>query len=106
MDVVPFKPMLPSLKECNFLEIPVTLFQDYGLFNVHGLNPLDSFEIQKERIEYIIRHRGIVNAVTHPDIKDCGSKNGQRFYNMLIEYISSRKELKVVEVKELIARES
>lgn len=102
LDIVPFKPILPSLRRCNFLEIPMTLPVDYGLFVIQKLGAEDAFKKIKDRMDFIVKHQGIINLVTHPDMKDSGSPNGQKFYQMVLGYIDSKKELKVMNIPDLL----
>ena len=67
----------------NILEIPVTEAQDYSIF--HILNQY-SIDLWKEQTEIIIRGRGIISLITHPDYVI--EKRARNTYRALLAYLA------------------
>jgi hypothetical protein len=76
----------------SFVELPYTLPQDFTLF---VLMQLDSIDVWKKKLEWVIRHGGVVLVNTHPDYMNFrGTKNGVQeysasYYQELLTHIQS-----------------
>ncbi len=74
----------------SYVELPYTLPQDFTLFVLMRMNSID---VWKRKLEWVIRHSGVVLVNTHPDYMNFGeSKNGTqeysaRFYREFLTHI-------------------
>jgi len=70
----------------KFVELPYTIPQDHTLFIVLGEN---TSRIWQEKSNWIIKHNGMVFALTHPDYLI--SESRLKVYEDYLEYISQQK---------------
>ena len=68
----------------KFVELPYTLPQDHTMFYVLKAKDIG---IWKSKIEWILKNRGIVLLLTHPDYLIDGSK--MKLYEELLEYLNN-----------------
>lgn len=67
----------------RLLELPLTMLQDHGLFNILGEQSID---LWKQQIEIVSGHHGLISFIIHPDyIVRAGERE---LYQQLLEYIS------------------
>lgn len=71
----------------KILEIPVTMTQDYSLFNILGDYSLDLWERQ---MSLILEKHGVMNFIVHPDY--ILQENEQRVYRNLLRRLSQLRE--------------
>ncbi|MGA1999905.1 MAG: hypothetical protein ABSG52_07925 [Terriglobales bacterium] len=67
----------------RLLELPLTMLQDHGLFNILGEQSID---LWKQQIEIISAHHGLISFIIHPDYIVRAGERG--LYLELLEYIS------------------
>ena len=67
----------------KILELPVTLIQDYQLFNF--MNDY-SIDLWKRQIELIMERHGLIHFITHPDYMVC--ERARKTYIQLLQHIS------------------
>jgi hypothetical protein len=70
----------------KFVELPYTLPQDHTLFYVLREKDIGFW---KKKIDWILDHRGMVLALTHPDYLK--NRNYLRLYEELLQYLSCKK---------------
>jgi hypothetical protein len=71
----------------HLLELPLTMLQDHGLFNILGEHSID---LWKRQVEVISAHHGLISFIIHPDYI---VRTGERgLYQELLEYISRLRE--------------
>jgi hypothetical protein len=67
----------------DILELPLTLAQDYSLFNILGDYSTD---LWKQQIELIRRSNGMISVITHPDY--LLEPKAQKAYRQLLDHLS------------------
>ncbi len=80
--------VLPFKKD-RLLEIPITVPQDYTLFNVMRLSDEKAFKIWKYCFDEIIKRKGIINIVAHPEKFNFGGH--VKLYEKIIKYLKKKK---------------
>jgi hypothetical protein len=76
----------------SFVELPYTLPQDFTLF---VLMQMESIDIWKRKLEWVVKQGGVVLVNTHPDYMDFrGSKNctqeyPARYYQELLTHVQT-----------------
>jgi len=73
------------------VEIPVTLPQDYTLYNVLGLGTEEANRVWREKIEHIEKNRGCAVLITHPDRHYTDSEDRIKNYRRIISTIKRKK---------------
>jgi hypothetical protein len=71
----------------NILELPVTMIQDYTLFNIlddHSIN------IWKQQLDILVKKNGLINCIVHPDYV-IGTRE-RKVYEELLIYMARLRE--------------
>lgn len=69
----------------ELVELPITLVQDHTLLEILQQ---DSIELWVRKSEWIIRHHGLINLITHPDYLD--TPEGLALYDEFIAFLVSQ----------------
>ena len=67
----------------KLIELPVTMTQDYSLFNILGSY---STELWRKQIELVIERHGLISFIVHPDYVI--EERARATYNQLLEHLS------------------
>lgn len=76
-------------KKGKLLEIPITVPQDYTLFNILKLSDEKAFAILKYCFDEIIKRKGVICLIAHPESYDFGGH--LKLYEKIIVYLKSKK---------------
>ena len=71
----------------DVLELPVTMCQDYTLFNIIGIYSID---LWTEQIEIIMNNFGLISCIIHPDY--IFGKKEMLVYEQLLSYMSKLRD--------------
>lgn len=76
-------------KKGKLLEMPITVPQDYTLFNVLKLSEEEAFKIWKYCFDEIIKRKGVICLVAHPESFNLGGH--LELYDKMLIYLKSKK---------------
>lgn len=86
-------------KKGKLLEIPITVPQDYHILDVLKFSNQEAFKIWKYCFDEIIKRKGIICLIAHPESYDFGGH--LKLYEKIIRYLKSKK-LKFVLPRQLL----
>lgn len=69
----------------DVVELPITLAQDHTLWEILRQR---SIEVWRRKVDWIIRHHGLINVIVHPDYVD--SPERRELYDDLLRYLRAR----------------
>jgi hypothetical protein len=69
----------------DLVELPITLVQDHTLWEILRRRSID---IWREKADWVISHRGLVNVIVHPDY--VGSPERLALYDEFLRYLRTR----------------
>lgn len=83
------------------VELPVTLWQDFTLFEELGMRDID---VWRRQIDVIYESRGLINVIVHPDYMLDSSRLG--LYAELLAYLKTKQSLWITTPTEVAAWET
>jgi hypothetical protein len=69
----------------DLVELPITLVQDHTLFEILRARSIDPWT---NKSDWIMRHHGLINLITHPDYLDTPER--LRMYEEFLVYLASQ----------------
>jgi peptidoglycan/xylan/chitin deacetylase (PgdA/CDA1 family) len=74
----------------KLLEIPITMPLDYTLFSVLSMSNREAFRLWKMKADEIIKRKGLICILTHPDFTLISNPKRIDVYNKLLSYLSEK----------------
>ncbi len=88
----------PYLLNESCVELPLTLWQDFTLFEELGF---DSIEVWRRQIDFLHEQGGLINLVFHPDYTL--SEKRREYYRQLLQYLLAKPDLWVATPSQIAA---